>query len=412
MGILDYAAQEDRKLLGMMLMRDAFQGMANPNAQRSPMETLMGYRQMKQAQGEEEDRKFLRDTAARHYQSPAQQALAAGGQGPTNEAAAQMQNFKPQFDTEGFIGAVMARDPLLGMNMRKTLAGEQPKMHLVDVEDPARPGRTVKRWVREGEANGVDVGTVPQKLPDGMRIGPDGLPQIDPVYLQMKTQIAAAGRAPAQAPQPYFQFLPTANGYAVGNARTGQVAPVSIGGAPVMRATDSPQLQGNIAQAKAAGQTLGESNATAQIDAPRVIQNAETALRLSDELLAHKGFEQAVGASSMLGVQNIPGTAARDFVNRLDQVKGSAFLEAFQMLKGGGAITETEGKKASDAIARMNISTSESEFRAAARDYQAVIRIGMERARKRAQAGGGSAPVPTPATAGQAPRPALDSFFR
>ena len=73
------------------------------------------------------------------------------------------------------------------------------------------------------------------------------------------------------------------------------------------------------------------------------------------------------------------------FINRLDQLKGGAFLEAFNTLKGGGQITEVEGKKATDAIARMDNATSESEFKAAVKDYQDVIRKGMNRARMKAK---------------------------
>ena len=58
---------------------------------------------------------------------------------------------------------------------------------------------------------------------------------------------------------------------------------------------------------------------------------------------------------------------------RMDQLKGSAFLQAFEILKGGGQITEVEGKKATDAINRMSISTSENEFRQAAQDFLSIV---------------------------------------
>jgi hypothetical protein len=81
-------------------------------------------------------------------------------------------------------------------------------------------------------------------------------------------------------------------------------------------------------------------------------------------------------------------------MERFDQIKSSAFLEAFENLKGGGSITEKEGEKGTAAINRMAIAQSEKEFVAAARDFQDVIRKGAERARARvsnapAPAGGG-----------------------
>jgi hypothetical protein len=228
----------------------------------------------------------------------------------------------------------------------------EPK--LVTVMTPQGP---MQKWMRPGEAQGVDIGApVDTKKPD----------------------------------TPFYQFLPTEAGYAVGNARTGQIAPGVMGGSPVIRASDSPRLQGDIAQAKEVGKTLGEERTKAALDAPRIIDNAETAMRHVDELLAHPGFSQAVGKSSMLGVQKIPGTDAYDFMSRLDQIKGGAFLEAFNSLKGGGQITEVEGKKATDAIARMNNSTSEKEFKAAAEDFKSVVRTGLNRAKMKAK------PVATP----------------
>jgi hypothetical protein len=50
---------------------------------------------------------------------------------------------------------------------------------------------------------------------------------------------------------PYYQFLPTAGGYAAGNARTGKVEMVyDANGNPLVRATDSPKLQGEIEREK------------------------------------------------------------------------------------------------------------------------------------------------------------------
>lgn len=252
------------------------------------------------------------------------------------------------------------------------------KPELVEVDDPTNPGRTVKKWVIPGRADGTNIGFAPMKAPEGMQYANGQLVGI-PGYVDMKKQIAAAGR---QAPNatPYFQFLPTADGYVAGNARTGQVAPVSIGGKTVMRATDSPLLQGQIAGAKETGQEQAKSS----LNLPQAISKGEEALRLSNELLKHPGFKQAVGASSLLGIQKIPGTDARDFMNRLDQVKGGAFLTAFDNLKGGGQITEIEGKKATEAIARMNNATSEAEFTRAVKDYQGVIRKAVNNAKMRA----------------------------
>jgi hypothetical protein len=186
--------------------------------------------------------------------------------------------------------------------------------------------------------------------------------------------------------QPYFQAIPTAQGYARFNARTGQMEPIDLNGGAVLPAAQDPSLQGQLSGAKAAGKVQGETRANAQINYPQVAAEAQNTIKLVDDLLNSKGFKQAVGASRLMGVQNIPGTAAKDFDVRLDQLKGKQFLQAFESLKGGGQITEVEGKKATDAISRMNASSSEAEFRNAAKEFQDIIRTGLQRAQAKAGA--------------------------
>lgn len=190
--------------------------------------------------------------------------------------------------------------------------------------------------------------------------------------------------------QPYYQPVQTAQGVMAFNARTGKMEPVvGPNGVPVVGAAADPSLQGALAGAKAGATTEAKSRTEARLGAPQAIAQGEETIRLVDDLLKAPGMKQAVGASRMLGIQNIPGTAAKDFDVRLDQLKGQQFLQAFESLKGGGQITEVEGKKATDAIARMNAASSESEFVKASREFQSIIREGVNRAKK-AQ---GSAPA-------------------
>jgi hypothetical protein len=105
---------------------------------------------------------------------------------------------------------------------------------------------------------------------------------------------------------------------------------------------------------------------------------------------AHPGFSGVVGISGIgsgFGLAgHIPGTATTDFKRRLDEIKGGAFMQAFQSLKGGGQITEKEGEKATAAITRMDKSQSEKEFIIAAREFQKTVRDAVERAAGKAVA--------------------------
>jgi hypothetical protein len=196
--------------------------------------------------------------------------------------------------------------------------------------------------------------------------------------------------------QPYFQPVQTAQGVFAFNARTGKVELVTgANGAPIIGAQADPSLQGAIAGAKSGATTEAKARTEARLEAPQVVAQADEAVKLVDDLLKAPGLKQAVGASRMVGIQRIPGTDAKDFDIRLDQLKGKQFLQAFESLKGGGAITEIEGKKATDAIARMDAAGSEAEFTKAAREFQSVIRQGAERARAK---GGAPAAPASPAT--------------
>jgi hypothetical protein len=96
----------------------------------------------------------------------------------------------------------------------------------------------------------------------------------------------------------------------------------------------------------------------------------------------HPGFNSAVGFG--LGERFMPGSSASDFQSRFEEIKGGAFLEAFESLKGAGSISEKEGEKATTAITRMSLAQSEKEFMAAARDLQDVVRNGVKNAKNRA----------------------------
>jgi hypothetical protein len=103
------------------------------------------------------------------------------------------------------------------------------------------------------------------------------------------------------------------------------------------------------------------------------IASNRNTLAVLDKALDHPGLDSATGLSSVMDPRNyIPGTDAKDFNVVMDQIKGKAFLQAFESLKGGGQITEVEGKKATDAIARLNTAQSTPEFKKALRELRDV----------------------------------------
>lgn len=128
----------------------------------------------------------------------------------------------------------------------------------------------------------------------------------------------------------------------------------------------------------------------AQAALPAIERSADQAIGLIDELLAHPGRDMATGATAW--VPPVPGTQQADFINRFDQIKGQAFLQAFESLKGAGQITEIEGKIATQALNRMNRATSKEEFDSAANDFKAAVNDIREIAKRKTGGVSSSAP--------------------
>lgn len=175
-----------------------------------------------------------------------------------------------------------------------------------------------------------------------------------------------------------------------------------------------PVFQQRMGAARATGEAIAKGDVAAVQALPKVIGDAELAVGLLDQMIGkrddkgrlmggskpHPGFKPAVGMGGLgtLGIPGLaqitPGTDAANFKTLYDQVMGASFSEAFETLKGGGAITEKEGTKATAARNRMSLAQSEDEFIRAALEYRDIVAKGVERAQaKAARAGTRAAPA-------------------
>ena len=149
-------------------------------------------------------------------------------------------------------------------------------------------------------------------------------------------------------------------------------------------ATQASQLR--FAGQKKAAEFAAERRSKALADLPVTMQTSQQTIDVIDKALNHPGLSIATGLSSKIDPRNlVPGQPGYDFGVVMDQLKGKAFLEAFATLKGGGQITEVEGKKATDAIARLNTAQSEPEFKQSLRELRQIAKNAQERAIRLAQ---------------------------
>ena len=150
---------------------------------------------------------------------------------------------------------------------------------------------------------------------------------------------------------------------------------------------------------KAQGKVLGDMYAASK-DA---VQTGEHISKQIDALIKDPQREAGTGWSSFFNV--IPTSEGKSYQLKVDQLGGQAFLQAFNSLKGGGAITETEGNKATAAIARLNTTLSEKDFVEALTDFKNVVEEITERRRKENQGAIPGMRVGQPAAGAATPAP-------
>lgn len=131
---------------------------------------------------------------------------------------------------------------------------------------------------------------------------------------------------------------------------------------------------------------------------PNEVQNVITMI---DEIADNPALDRVVGPIEGGGGNNPDdlGVVARGYyggdgtalIERIGQLQSNAWLSARAMLKGGGAITDYESRKAEAAVARLSRAKSETEFRKALKDLRDAITEGEAKLR------GAAAPTPAPA---------------
>ena len=170
--------------------------------------------------------------------------------------------------------------------------------------------------------------------------------------------------------------------YQIRDKRTGQVIGV-----------EPKDLKGAEAQ-----KALGKAQGGMQASLPGDIQNAESTITQIDQLVKHPGLSSIVGPVDQFRPSWTMGSEGRDALARYNQLKGKAFLQAYSTLRGGGQITEVEGTKAENAMARMDRAQSEAEFTTALQDFRDAVKVGMQKLREKAGVTPSTAPQAGPVT--------------
>lgn len=176
----------------------------------------------------------------------------------------------------------------------------------------------------------------------------------------------------------------------------------------------------NVQQA-AVEKEQGKAIADVRAKLPGLESAAEVALKTADDIekspaLNDNFFGGGLGIPGTI-FRSIPGTDAYTLNVKINQAKGAAFLDAYNSLRGTGSISEIEGAKATAAKERLDAAQNPKDFKEALADYKAVIRTGLENARKIARGEMkpfvGSGDDPAAPTTGDIPKPpSIDDILK
>jgi len=133
--------------------------------------------------------------------------------------------------------------------------------------------------------------------------------------------------------------------------------------------------------AESAGGKEGGIVGEARGELPGAVVQAEVTNLKIDTLAADPDLESAIGYKSWWPDAMAPSKVIK-IRAKVDELMGGAFLEARNMLKGGGSITDYEGQRAESAYARMEraIKASDPEvFQEALADFKQAVADGVRK---------------------------------
>jgi hypothetical protein len=226
-----------------------------------------------------------------------------------------------------------------------------------------------------------------------------GLKVFDPSTGTYTDSVGADGK-PLAAPQ----YDPTLQGQIAG-AKQGAQNASDLGYKPEItrrqaqaeadvEVNTKPNIEAKTTAARTEAEITSKKEAEGKANLPALEDTTANLERYVDELKTHPGRKFATGGYSMLPA--IPGSPQADFKSRLGQIEGGTFLQQYSSLKGGGAITDVEGKKAEAAANRISAATSDAEFDKAVDDFKTILGQTLSRAKKQASSGGSGKGSMTP----------------
>lgn len=243
-----------------------------------------------------------------------------------------------------------------GLDLYARMMPEAGKPQLVDVFDPAQ-GKTVKRWVRPGESTGVDVGLAPPDKSSTSTLGQliaerDSIPVGNPRRKAYDNAILkATTHQPPVRIENYGGMVPAVN------TATGQdvfLQPSNRGGAKEISGYTTPSSYEKAAKAKAAGESR--------------LSTFDNLERSVIELLNHPGLDSAVGWGTL--TPTLPSSEKVNAITAIENLGSKAAINTINDMKamsasGGavGQVSEKEWPKLEAAFGNLDRRQSPKQYR-------------------------------------------------
>lgn len=158
----------------------------------------------------------------------------------------------------------------------------------------------------------------------------------------------------------------------------------------------------------AAGKTGATVDAKTAAGARAALPGAEQAVTIAKNAIGlirndEKGLNEQFGQVGPRNMFVLPGSALGNWTANFEQAKGQAFMQARQMLKGGGPITDYEGMKGEAAYSRMEQAArtgDKANFLLALDDFEAAVDQGYQKLVETAQGSYSQGGAAVPAAGG------------
>jgi len=133
-----------------------------------------------------------------------------------------------------------------------------------------------------------------------------------------------------------------------------------------------PMEAASLAQKSAGmGNTYIPGQGIVPIADSKTLDSLDQSISKIDMVINAPGLSKRTGYTAMIPakMQGFDAIAAQ---SRIDQLQGLGFLDAYNVLKGGGQITNIEGEKATQARIRLEQAVTQDDFIEALKEWQAV----------------------------------------